>query len=112
MPYKEKVIEKVYWDIGEVAKLVNQATSAVRFWEGEFSWLKPRRKNNGDRQYSQRDLLHLQRIKYLLIECGMTLDGVRKAKKENYLEWLVLFFRQAQGTHLDNLKAAESVIIA
>ena len=43
MPYKEKEIEKKYYTIGEVADDLGVATSLIRFWEGEFDIIKPKK---------------------------------------------------------------------
>ena len=47
MPYKEKQIEKLYYSIGEVARMFNVNTSLIRFWEKEFDIIKPK-KNKKD----------------------------------------------------------------
>ena len=46
MPYKERPIEKLYYSIGEVAKILNVNVSLVRFWEKEFDILQPKKTKN------------------------------------------------------------------
>lgn len=84
MPYKEREIEKVYWTIGEAAGMVHQATSALRFWEMEFNWLKPKKNKKGNRQYTKSDLQVVCDINYLLNAIGMTCKGVKQAHELEY----------------------------
>ncbi|MEM7110305.1 MAG: MerR family transcriptional regulator, partial [Bacteroidota bacterium] len=49
MPYKEKVIEKKYYAIGEVADMFKVATSLIRFWESEFDVIRPKKNRKGNR---------------------------------------------------------------
>lgn len=86
MPYKEREIEKVYWTIGEAAVMVHQATSALRFWEMEFKWLKPKKNKKGNRQYTRDDLQVVCDINYLVNIIGMTLKGVQQAYELEYLK--------------------------
>lgn len=78
MPYKEKKIEKLYYSIGEVSKMLGVPVSTVRFWENEFNILKPMKNKKGNRMFTARDLKNLQIIHKLLKEDGMTLAGVKK----------------------------------
>jgi len=48
MPYKEKKVEKLYYSIGEVARIFGVNTSLIRFWEKEFDVIKPK-KNSRNR---------------------------------------------------------------
>ena len=86
MPYKEREIEKVYWTIGEVADIIHQATSAVRFWESEFPWLSPKKGKKGNRKYTREDIAIVLDINYLLNVIGMTIKGVRQAHEYGYME--------------------------
>lgn len=69
--------EKLY-RIGEVATLLNLKTSVLRFWESEFPELQPQRSAKGHRSYREKDVAVLRRIKQLLHEQGMTIEGARK----------------------------------
>jgi len=82
MPYKEKEIEKLYYSIGEVAKMYNVADSTIRYWENEFDVLKPRRKKKGDRLFTKKDLENLKVIHYLLKDQLFTIEGAKKKLKE------------------------------
>jgi len=78
MPYREKPIEKLYYSIGEVAKMLDVPVSTVRFWENEFDILKPMKNKKGNRMFTPDDIRNLKIIHHLLKEEGMTIPGVRK----------------------------------
>lgn len=69
--------DKHTFKIGEVARLVGVKTHVLRFWEREFTVVRPRKGRNGHRQYSQSDVKQLRRIRGLLHERGMTIVGAR-----------------------------------
>ena len=77
MPYKEKEIEKKYFTIGEVAEELGVATSLIRFWEGEFDIIKPKKNRKGNRQFTKEDIKNVKLIYYLVKEKGFTLQGAR-----------------------------------
>jgi DNA-binding transcriptional MerR regulator len=84
MPYKEFKIEKLYYTIGEVAEILNENTSLVRFWAQKFpEYIKPARNKKGNRLFTADDLANLRLIYYLVKERGMTLDGASKRLKDN-----------------------------
>ena len=75
-----------YKTIGEVAKildLINKknglpSTHTIRFWEKEFKQIKPKIFNGKRRYYDENSINILKKIKYLLKDKGMTLNGVKK----------------------------------
>lgn len=69
--------EKLY-RIGEAAELLELKTYVLRFWETEFPQLAPLRTDKGQRLYSEEHLNVLRRIKQLLHEQGMTIEGARR----------------------------------
>ena len=77
MPYKEKAIEKLYYSIGEVSKILGVPVSTVRFWENEFDILKPMKNKKGNRLFTQRDMKNLKIIHHLLKVEKMTISGVK-----------------------------------
>ncbi len=81
MPYKEKIIEKKYFTIGDVASQFNVATSLIRFWESEFSVLKPKKNRKGNRQFTRDDIENLKLIYHLVKERGFTLNGAKEMLK-------------------------------
>jgi DNA-binding transcriptional MerR regulator len=96
MPYKDIEIEKVYFTIGEVAEMILQATSAVRFWEMEFPWLSPKKGKKGNRKYTRKDILIVENINYLLNTIGMTCKGVRQAHEYGYVENLINLYKDGK----------------
>ena len=83
MPYKEFNIEKVFYSIGEVAEKFDLPTSTLRYWEQEFSILKPKRNRTGTRFYTKKDIETLELIFHLVKERGMTLKGAKQKIREN-----------------------------
>jgi len=83
MAYKEKEIKKLYYSIGEVAKMFDVSTSLIRFWEGEFDVLKPRKNKKGNRLFTDKDINNLHLIFHLVKERGFTLEGAKRKLKEN-----------------------------
>ena len=83
MPYKEKEITKLYYSIGEVAEIFKVSTSLIRYWEGEFDVLKPKKNKKGNRLFSPQDLENLHLIYHLVKERGFTLEGAKRKLKEN-----------------------------
>lgn len=75
--------EKRYYSIGELAKAFNVNASLLRFWEGEFDILKPKKNAKGNRMFTPEDLKNLQIIYHLVKERGFTLDGAKQHLKEN-----------------------------
>ena len=75
-----------YKTIGEVAKILNLfnkqngslSTHTLRFWEKEFKQIRPKIFSGNRRYYDQNSINILKKIKYLLKDKGMTLNGVKK----------------------------------
>lgn len=74
---------KLYYSIGEVSKMFDVNTSLIRFWEKEFSILKPKKNAKGNRLFTQKDVDNLHIIFNLVKERGFTLEGAKKKMKEN-----------------------------
>ena len=74
--------DKQYYRIGEVAKAFGVNTSLIRFWEGEFDVIKPKRNKKGNRLFKPQDIKNFQLIYHLVKEKGLTLEGAKKKLKE------------------------------
>ena len=83
MTYKEKKIEKLFYPIGEVAKIFDVSVSSIRYWEKEFNILKPKKNKKGNRMFTKKDLDNLQIIYHLIKERGFTLEGAKKKLRDN-----------------------------
>ena len=73
-----EIAEKLYYRIGEVEEIAGVPAYVLRYWESEFKLLRPKKNPAGQRLYRQRDLELVQRIKTLLYEERLTLEGARK----------------------------------
>ena len=73
--------DKLYFRIGEVARLVGVDAHVLRYWEGEFK-MKPHRSSSGQRLYRKQDLSRFLRIKHLLHDEGYTIQGARRVMTE------------------------------
>jgi DNA-binding transcriptional MerR regulator len=76
-----QIPDKLYFRIGEVARLCGVPAYVLRFWEGEFPQLKPNKGGTGQRLYRRRDVEMALRIKSLLYDEGYTIPGARQAFK-------------------------------
>src|SRR5207245_1016774 len=70
--------EKLYFRIGEVARLCRLPAYVLRFWETEFPQLRPVKSSTGQRMYRRKDVEHVLQIKKLLYEEGFTIAGARQ----------------------------------
>lgn len=86
MTFKELKSEKLYYSIGEVGEKLGLAPSTLRFWEKEFTTIKPHKNKKGDRFFTLEDIDHLALINHLVKEKGMTLKGAKTKLKENRKE--------------------------
>ena len=70
--------DKLFYKIGEVAEVVGVRTSVLRFWESEFSFLKPVKSSSGQRLYSKNEVDLLLQVRNLLYDEKFTIEGVKK----------------------------------
>ncbi|MBM3439774.1 MAG: MerR family transcriptional regulator [Bacteroidetes bacterium] len=82
VPEDEILFQKHYYSIGEVASMLNVNPSLLRYWETEFSIIKPRKNKKGDRFYRPEDVKTLQMIQFLLREKKFTLEGAKTFLKK------------------------------
>ena len=83
MPYKERPTQKLYYSIGEVAKMFDVNASLIRFWEKEFDIIKPKKNAKGNRMFTAGDIENFKIIFHLVKERGFTLEGAKMKLKEN-----------------------------
>jgi DNA-binding transcriptional MerR regulator len=76
-----EIPDKLYFRIGEVARLLDLPTYVLRFWETEFPQLKPNKGGTGQRLYRRRDVELALRIRGLLYDEGYTIPGARQFLK-------------------------------
>ncbi len=78
--------DNAYKTIGEVAKILNLksnkkgilSTHTIRYWETQFKQIKPKILNSNRRYYNEDCINLLKKVKFLLKEQGMTINGVKK----------------------------------
>jgi DNA-binding transcriptional MerR regulator len=75
--------DKLYYSIGEVSKAFDVNASLIRYWEGEFPIIKPKKNKKGNRYFTPEDIKNLKIIYHLVKEKGYTLDGARIALTTN-----------------------------
>ena len=83
IPTDEQLKEKLYYSISEVAGWFNVTTSQLRFWENEFTILKPRKNRKGDRLFRPHDIQNLKIIHYLLRHRKFSIEGAKDYFKTN-----------------------------
>jgi len=85
MSFAQKITEmpaipdRLYFKIGDVARICGVESYVLRFWETKFPQLKPNKSGNGQRLYRRRDVEMALKIKQLVHDEGYTLAGARQA---------------------------------
>ena len=74
--------DKLYFKIGEVSKLADVAPHVLRYWESEFTMIKPKRAGSKQRLYRRKDVELILTIKNLLHQQGYTIAGAKKLISE------------------------------
>ena len=105
-------LNSAYKSIGEVARILELndkkkgrlKTHTIRFWEKKFKQIKPKIFNTNRRYYDQSSIDILKKIKYLLKEEGMTIEGVKKALDKNRSLKLDDYSNKSINTQNNNLK--------
>ena len=77
----EHNLTKLYYTIGEVAQMFDVNTSLIRFWEKEFQVISPKKNRKGNRLFTPKDIVNINKIYYLVRVKGFTLDGAKNAIK-------------------------------
>ncbi|MFC7287660.1 MerR family transcriptional regulator [Herminiimonas glaciei] len=77
---------KRYFTIGEVSELCGVKPHVLRYWEQEFTQLKPVKRRGNRRYYQHHEVLLIRRIRELLYEQGFTISGARNKLDSRILE--------------------------
>lgn len=80
---QKTIPDKLYFKIGEVAKIAEVPTHVIRYWESEFPSIKPKRANSKQRLFRKQDIELILKIKTLLHHQGYTISGARKVLSRN-----------------------------
>lgn len=73
---------KRYFTIGEVSELCGVKAHVLRYWEQEFSQLKPVKRSGNRRYYQHHEVLLIRKIRHLLYDEGFTISGARNRLDE------------------------------
>lgn len=71
-------MQKLYYSISEVSKIVDEEQHILRYWEKEFDAINPKKNRAGNRIYSERDLTIIKAVKKLLREDKLSLRGAKE----------------------------------
>ena len=83
IPEDDILFQKRYYPIGDVATMFGENTSLIRYWENEFTILKPKKNKKGDRFFRPEDVKNLKMIYHLLRERKYTIEGAKDFLKNN-----------------------------
>lgn len=83
MEFTAEDLTKKYYRIADVAQMLELPQSTIRFWESEFTELRPRRNAHRTRLYTPADVELLQLIKFLLKDRGLKIDAARNYIRKN-----------------------------
>jgi len=83
VPEDEVLFQKQYYSIGKVAAMFKENNSLIRYWEKEFTILKPKKNKKGDRFFRPEDIKNLKMIHHLLRERKYTVEGAKEFLKNN-----------------------------
>ena len=78
--------DKLFFKIGEVAKLAGVKQHVLRYWESEFPSIKPQKSKSNQRLYRRRDVEAVFAVKHLLYERKFTIEGAKKHLKAEGVE--------------------------
>ena len=76
---------KRYFTIGEVSDLCGVKPHVLRYWEQEFTQLRPMKRRGNRRYYQHHEVLMIRRIRDLLYDQGFTISGARNKMQETHL---------------------------
>lgn len=91
MPKKTSTVmplipEKRYFTIGEASALCKVKPHVLRYWEQEFTQLRPNKRTGNRRYYQQKDILMIRQIRGLLYDEGFTISGAKTRLMETIKE--------------------------
>lgn len=85
-PQLPPIPAKRYFTIGEVSELCGVKPHVLRYWEQEFTQLKPVKRRGNRRYYQHHEVLLIRRIRELLYEQGFTISGARNRLEEHAMQ--------------------------
>ncbi|NDV57139.1 MerR family transcriptional regulator [Bacteroides sp. 519] len=91
---------KLFYNIGEVSRMLNVSETLLRFWEKEFPHIRPGKSPGGVRQYRKEDIDAIKLVYHLVKVKGMTLPGARQVLTDS---------REAETKKLEALERLQAV---
>ncbi len=76
--------DKKYYKIREVSEIIGVPLSTLRFWEKEFSIIRPRRNDHGTRFYTASDIEKIRMVMYLTKEKGLKINAAQEQIRNNH----------------------------
>lgn len=76
--------DKKYYKIREVSEIIGVPLSTLRFWEKEFTFIKPKRNEHGTRFYTVADIEKIRMVMYLTKEKGLKINAAQEQIKNNH----------------------------
>ena len=101
-----QIPDKLYYKIGEVAKFTGIKTHVLRYWESEFSAIRPNKSRTNQRLYRKQDVELILRLKDLLYNQGFTIAGARKKLREKPAKPVAETVAEAKPVKKSTAKAA------
>lgn len=101
--------EKLNFKIGEVSAIIDAPNHVLRYWEKEFSNLKPEKFINNQRMYLKKDIKVLLLIKALLYEEKFSIEGLRKHLK-SYIKQFKNYSSKEQGRQISIEKKLQNLL--
>jgi DNA-binding transcriptional MerR regulator len=86
MSNSDSISGKLYYSMGDVAKMFDVNHSLIRYWEKEFKMLKPSKNSKGERIFTAKDIETLKIIYTLVKERGYTLNGAKEMLKAEKID--------------------------
>ena len=78
----ERIAEKEYYSIGEVCEIADLKPHVLRYWESQFSSLRPTKNRAGNRVYRRKEIKLIQLLRQLLYTERYTIEGAKKKQSE------------------------------
>lgn len=97
---------KRYFTIGEVSELCGVKPHVLRYWEQEFTQLKPVKRRGNRRYYQHHEVLLVRKIRSLLYEEGFTISGARHRLESDDSSSPSAFGVGAEAVHVDRVQPA------
>jgi len=104
-------LQKLYYSIREVSDLTGVESHVLRFWEKEFSLLRPRRGRSGNRTYKERDIKIVFAIRELLYNQKYTIQGAAERLKLDRALWENQSIEPAQQWSANPLEDLRQMLI-